>query len=57
MLTSLQRVHLNDRIGVRLTKHVLSAIAHLTIIMTVLYNLITYSETLLKAAIASVILV
>ena len=57
MLTSLQRVYLNDRISVRLTRHVLSAVAHLTIIVTVLYNFVTYSETLLKAAITLVILI
>ena len=57
MLISLQRVHLNDRISVRSTRHVLSMIAHLTIIVTVLYNFVTHSETLLRAAITSVILI
>ena len=57
MLTSLQRVYLNDRINVRSTRHILSVIAHLTIIMTVLHNFITHSETLLEAAIALVILI
>ena len=57
MLTSLQRVHLNDRIGVRSTRHVLSVVTHLTIIVTVLHDLITHSETLLRAVITSVILI
>ena len=57
MLTSLQRVHLNDRIDVRSTRHVLSVITHLTIIMTIFHNVVTNSETLLRAAIALVILI
>ena len=57
MLTSLQRVHPNDRIDVRSTRHVLSVIAHLTIIMTVLHDPATHPKTLLRATIASVILI
>ena len=43
--------------NIRLTRHVLSAIAHLTIIMTVLHNFITHLRTLLKAVITLVILI
>ena len=57
MLTSLQRVHLNDRISVRLTRHDLSKVAHLIIIMTVLHNSRTYLRTLFKAVITLVILI
>ena len=57
MLTSLQRVHPNGRIDVRSTRHVLSVVAHLTIIMTVLHNPVTHPETLLEAAITLVILI
>ena len=57
MLISLQRVHLNGKIGIRSTRHVLSAVAYLTIIVTVLHNFITYSQTLFEAVIAPVILI
>ena len=57
MLISLQRVHLNDKVGVRSIRHVLSMIAHLTIIVTVLHNLATHSETLLRVVITLVILI
>ena len=57
MLTSLQRVYLNDKIDIRLTRHILSVIAHFTIIVTVLHDLTTHSETLLRAVITSVILI
>ena len=57
MLISLKRVHLNSKIGVKSTRHVLSAVAHLTIIVTVLHNSVTYSETLFRAAITLIILI
>ena len=57
MLTSLKRVHLNDKISVRLTRYVLSVIVHLTIIVTVLHISVTHSESLFEAVITSVILI
>ena len=57
MLTSLQRVHLNGRIRIRLIRYVLSVVAHLITIMTVLHDLITHLETLLRAVITLVILI
>ena len=57
MLTSLWRVHSNDKIDVRSTRHVLSVIAHFTIIVTVLHDSVTHLRTLLRAAITLVILI